>query len=249
MIQRYRIFTDQDSFHDAGCSVICNIYRQAVGDHGSFHLVLSGGKAPTGIYRALTEQKWTQLINWRRVHIWWGDERMVSPDHRDSNYNTAWLNLLSLLPIREKRIHRIFGESENAETAAIQYEEDIRKIFRKQRELPSFDLVLLGIGSDGHTASLFPGNDLNQGGRLALPVPSPQAAPKCPRVTLSLDVINNAKSVMFLSGTKGKRRVLSSLLKASLHGKNNNSYPAGQISPRNECVWYILNNDDAVIQI
>lgn len=157
--------------------------------------------------------------------------------------------MLSLLPIREKRIHRIFGESETAEIAARRYEEDIRKIFRKQRELPSFDLVLLGIGSDGHTASLFPGNDMNQGSRLALPVSAPQLRPSLPRVTLSLDVINNARSVLFLSGTKGKRRVLSSLLKASLRGSDRAKYPAGLVQPRKDCIWHILNDGDGDLKI
>lgn len=248
MIQRYRIFTDQDSFRDAGCSAIYQAYRRAIRDHGSFHLVLSGGKTPAGIYRALTGQKWMQAINWKRVHIWWGDERLVSPDHIDSNYNTAWINFLSLLPVREKRIHRISGESENAETAAKLYEEDIRKIFRKQRGLPGFDLVLLGIGSDGHTASLFPDNDMNNGTRLVLPVPAPRMQPTVPRVTLALDVINNAKEILFLSGAKGKRRILSSLLKGSLHG-DKSSYPAGLVMPQRECSWHIFNDSDSDIRI
>jgi len=249
MIHRYRIFEDQDSFRDAGCSVIYTMYRKALRDHGSFHLVLTGGKTCVGIYRTLTEQKWAGLMNWRRVHIWWGDERMVSPDHINSNYNTAWTHLLSHVPVREKRVHRIVGESENAEAAALQYEEDIRRVFRKQRELPVFDLVLLGIGSDGHTASLFPGDDFNRGSHLALGVPTTSVKPKLPRVTLSLDVINNAKSVLFISGTKGKRRVLSSLLKGSLHGIGNKTYPAGLVHPRNECLWHIFNDGDGDIRI
>lgn len=174
---------------------------------------------------------------------------MVPAEHGESNYNTAWTNLLSLLPIKEKKIHRIKGESETPQAAAQAYEEEIRKVFRKSRELPAFDLAILGIGSDGHTAGLFPDGKPEDPSGLILAVKDSGSKDKTPMVTLSLKVLNNTSSVLFFTNARGKRRVISSLLKSSIHGNSPSTYPAALIQPRKECIWHILDEGEAEIKI
>ena len=129
--------------------------QDAISRFGRFTAVLAGGSTPRPLYEKLAADPFRSCIDWSGVHLFWGDERCVPPTHQESNYLMANTALIRHVPIPKENIHRIAGELD-AETAAEDYETDLRSFF-KERHAPAFDLVLLGMGDDGHTASLFPG--------------------------------------------------------------------------------------------
>ena len=148
-------------------------------------------------------------VHWHSVHFFWVDERCVPKEHEESNFKTAFDALLSKVPIPDENIHRIRGE-EDPERGARDYEEDVRKFFGMSG-LPMFDLVILGMGEDGHTASLFPGSkSLEEAIRLAVPVYLEK--PNWNRITLTLPVLNNAAQIIFLVAGRSKAAVLSEIL-------------------------------------
>jgi 6-phosphogluconolactonase len=172
-----------------------------------FALALAGGSTPKELYTRLAEAK----ADWERVHFFWGDERCLPPDHPDSNYCTAQETLLQHISIPSENIHRIMGEN-SAKDAAQAYEADLRRFFGN--ELPRFDLILLGLGTDGHTASLFPGSPgVRARRRQAVPVrhttPPP---PLVDRVTLTLPVLNAAAQVIFLVAGRDKAETMAEVL-------------------------------------
>ncbi len=179
--------------------------------HAQFRLVLSGGSTPRSLYRTLVRPEWSQRIAWPRIRFFFGDERCVSPTHAESNYATAKACLFDPLGIPDTQVARIHGE-EPPEDAAQRYETAIRQDFTiDPTTVPQFDLVLLGLGDDGHTASLFPGTAaLEEHTRLVVAGSSPTGVPQ--RVTMTYPLLNRARVVLFLvAGTKKAamvRRVL-----------------------------------------
>ena len=185
---------------------------EAVRRTGRFTVALSGGSSPVSLYTTLASGAYRSKINWSAVHVFWGDERCVPPDHVESNYKLAYDTLLKHVPIPTDQIHRMRGEDSNPEAAAIEYEKTLRTTFQlAPNEWPCFDLVLLGMGADGHTASLFPGSPfLRETKRLVAACDAPSRHQH--RLTLTLPLINNARTVMFLVAGKGKEGVLTRVL-------------------------------------
>ena len=135
-----------------------SVAQEAIADHGQFVVALAGGSTPKKLYSLLATDTFRPHIPWDRTHLFWGDERHVPPDHQDSNYRMAREALLTHVPLPEDHVHRIHGEMPNAENAANRYEQELGDFFQlAAHQKPRFDLVLLGMGPDGHTASLFPG--------------------------------------------------------------------------------------------
>src|SRR3989338_6281771 len=168
-----RLFTDAAEVARHAGEELLRRAQAAISQKGLFTLVLSGGSTPKRLYQYLAEKALTpELLKsfWPRVHFFWGDERTVPADHADSNYHLAWENFLVKLNLPEANIHRMKGESADPAKAAADYEAELRGFFKLgPGELPSFDLVFLGMGPDGHTASLFPGRDASlEPGRLAV---------------------------------------------------------------------------------
>jgi 6-phosphogluconolactonase len=193
--------------------------RSAIAAQGRFAVALSGGSTP----RLLYEQLVTQPIDWQRVHIFWGDERCVPPDHPDSNYGMAQRALLSHINIPAQNVHRLQGELNPAQ-AAQRYEDELRTFFGAA---PCFDLILLGLGSDAHTASLFPHTPaLHEQQRwvAAQYVENLQAD----RLTLTLPIINHAANIIFLIAGHDKAAALQSVW----HGpRDPDRFPAQSIMP------------------
>jgi 6-phosphogluconolactonase len=159
-------------------------------------IALAGGSTPRRAYELLAAMD----LDWSDVELWLGDDRCVPPDHEHSNYRMVAEELVDRLPAerRPRAWHRIRGELDAGEAAAA-YEEELRAVFGEQAELPAFDLILLGIGPDAHTASLFPGDPaLGERRRWAVGVETPGMAPLVPRVTLTLPVLDAAREVVFL---------------------------------------------------
>ena len=129
--------------------------QKFISEKGEFMVALSGGSTPEALYSLLAEDEFSRNIEWERIHLFWGDERCVPPSHKDSNYLMVYNSLISKVNIPKRNIHRIRGEA--GEDGAAQYEMELKKIFNLQEGItPKFDLILLGIGEDAHTASLFP---------------------------------------------------------------------------------------------
>ncbi len=205
--QTVRVFENPSSFAEGAAIRVWEILDEALAERSRASLALAGGVTPIPLYRELA-QRWAGHPAWAKVDFFWSDERIVPPSHPASNYHAARRSMLDPLRIPENRVHRIFGEKEPMH-AATAYEEELRRSF--PTEPPRFDLILLGLGKDGHTASLFPhGTELEEGKRLALPTCSP--APPHDRLSLSLSVLCAARHVLFLVSGAEKRTILARVL-------------------------------------
>lgn len=198
---------------------------------GLFNVALSGGKTPERLY-ALLGAEYADKIDWGKVHIFWGDERCVPPESAESNYSMAVTALLSKINIPDKNIHRIRGEDEPM-SAALAYEEELRAHFGlKPGEAPVFDMVLLGLGSDGHTLSIFPASKaLFEEERLV--IDNYVEKLKAHRVTMTLKSVNSAASALFLVSGKDKAGILREVLKGT-----EAIYPAQMVRP-GKLIWLI----------
>ncbi len=196
-------------------------------------VALSGGSTPRVLYELLSDPRepFRAQIAWDKTHFFFSDERHVPPDHPDSNYRMVNEAMFSRVPVPPENIHRIPAENPNAEDAAKAYETDLRKFFGEAT--PDFDLLLLGLGEDGHTASLFPHFKPTEGLVAAPWVEKFNSY----RITMTLPVLNNAKSVVFLVTGASKAAILKEVIKAD---KKPDLYPAQAISPTNGAVsWFI----------
>lgn len=189
-----------------------------------FTVALSGGSTPRELYSRLATPDLASRVKWEAVHLFWGDERCVPPGHPDSNYCMVAETLLARVPIPMSNIHRIHGEMV-PDQAALQYENGLRIFFG---DSPCFHLVLLGLGEDGHTASLFPFSPaLHEGTHRVVAVPHETPPPPLvPRVTLTLLAINGARQVVFLVSDASKAKRLAEILEIS-------SLSARMIQPEN----------------
>ena len=210
---------------------------------GRFTVALSGGSTPKTLYSLLATAEFREKIHWNHVHLFWGDERCVPPDHRESNYRMVHEVLLSKVQIAPDQIHRMAGE-QDPDTGAADYEQELRNFFQTTDPAPRFDLVLLGLGEDGHTASLFPGSAaLNETTRWV--ATSYVERLHAHRLTLTLPVIDAAAQVSFLVAGQSKSAIVKALL-----GKESNStqYPAGRVRPvTGELTWFVTQDAAAGI--
>ena len=206
-----------------------------------FNLAISGGSTPKILFNILASAEYSKSIKWENVHLWWCDERCVPPDDADSNYGMTKENLLDMVSIPQSNIHRIKGEAEPSKEA-VRYAMDIEKILCEGKNcLPVFNWVLLGIGEDGHTASLFPGKNLlfiysNIVGVTQHPVSGQK------RISLTKEVLNNAEKITFLVTGKGKAKILSEIIFGHPVSKN---YPAAEIKPVNGTIDWMMDKDAA----
>lgn len=207
-----RIFPGPRELARAAAAEVLRRGRRAVRQRGAFDVALAGGHTPLALYEALASGSAARSGLWRHVHVFWGDERIVPPEDPASNYGTAWKAGLRRLRLSADHVHRVPGETADARHAAVVYENELRSRF-VGAVWPRFDLVLLGLGTDGHTASLFPGSDaLEEKERWT--AAAEDGDPPVPRVTLTLPVLNNAAAVLFLVAGSAKAGVLASLLTA-----------------------------------
>lgn len=204
-------------------------------------VVLSGGSTPKSLYSLLATPKYRREVPWRYVHFFWGDERCVPPDHPDSNYRMAQESLLSKVKIPARNIHRMAGEKD-PQVAALEYENELKKFFHlSPGELPTFHIVLLGLGEDGHTASLFPGSAAaSETERLV--VASHVEKLNAYRLTLTLTVLNHAERVIFLVDGKSK----SAIVKEVLGTTNASAYPAARVKDAVHVLEWLITKDAAV---
>lgn len=201
-----RVLETSDELFQAAAREFVSLAEEAVRSRGRFFVALSGGSTPRSLYSVLAS-KFKDSIPWQKAFCFFGDERPVPPDHPDSNYRMAFEAMLSKVPVPKENVFRISGELD-PEAAALDYEQTLRKFFDlRPGEFPHFDLVLLGVGTDGHTASLFPGSTaLNETRRLV--VANWVEKFKTFRITITFPVLNAARCVMFLASGAEKAGIL-----------------------------------------
>ncbi len=215
-----------------------SVAKNAIKDRGKAHIALSGGSTPRALFRLLATKDWKDRIPWAHLHFWWVDERCVPPDDPNSNYGVAFQLLLQYL--RVSNVHRIHGEMPDPAKAVSTYEAEISRVFRLGLfDWPRFDLVLLGMGADGHTASLFPGTPALEERKALVAVGQAPVQPH-QRVTLTLPVLNNAAFALFVVTGAGKGPALA---QAFSPAPDLPLLPAAQIRPTDGRLLWLL--DDA----
>ena len=199
----------------------------------SFSIALSGGSTPKLLFQALAE-RYRDSADWRKVSLFWVDERCVPPDDPESNYGMTRDTLLEKIVFPPGNIHRIRGE-EDSDSEALRYSEVIERSVVRKNERPFFDVVLLGLGEDGHTASIFPGNAyLFSAGETCAVAVNPYSGQK--RITITGRIINNAGMVIFLVSGKKKAEIVNKII----CGAGKTEYPAGYVRPVDgKVIWYL----------
>ncbi len=207
---------------------------------GAIHVALSGGSTPKAIFDYMAEN-YASSIQWSKLHLYWGDERCVLPTDAESNYKMTVDHLLSKIDFPEANIHRVKGENTPVDEA-VAYGEVLDKNLEKVNGIPRFDVVILGMGDDGHTASIFPHEihlwDSKNNCEVAV---HPESGQK--RITITGKVINNAKEVAFLVTGAGKAPKVKEIVKKE---GDYTSYPATLVAPTSEKLLWLLDEDAAV---
>lgn len=235
------VFPDLNSLVASAAEQVVTLAGAAIAARGRFAIGLSGGSTPCPLYELLASPAFASRIDWTNVHVFWGDERCVPPDHPDSNYRMARETLLDHVPLPPDNIHRLAGELDPA-TAAADYEAHLRAFFAGDGEAgPRFDLLLLGMGDDAHTASLFPGTAaLGETERWA----AANYVEKLDawRLTLTPPALNAAAEIMVLVSGASKADAFHAVLSGPT---DINRYPAQVLNPNNGRLRWLVDSEAA----
>jgi|HubBroStandDraft_1064217.scaffolds.fasta_scaffold00372_18 6-phosphogluconolactonase len=237
-----RIFPNIDTLSRAALEELLSDLREAIAQRGRCAIALSGGHTPEKMYALwAANEKYRDETDWNHVHLFWGDERYVPPGDPLSNYRMTREALLSHVPIPTANVHAAPTSLPTPEQAAEAYDQELRKFFGSSA--PAFDVTLLGLGPEGHTASLFPDSSaLEETKRWVVPVQVAAVPPN--RLTFTLPVLNSSRNTYFLVAGENKRPILSAL-RAEPDGRPS-TYPAGRIRPANGRVLWFLDQAAAV---
>jgi len=231
-----RILTTPQELFAAAAEEVVRSANEAIAQHGRFTIALSGGSTPKNLFNLLATNARASLP-WDRMFFFWGDERHVPPTDPDSNYRMAEEAMLSKIPVAAGNVFRVAAENPDAAAAAEAYEQTLRKFFAlAPGEFPRFDLILLGMGPDGHTASLFPGTSgLQEKSRLV--IANWVEKLKTHRLSFTFPVLNAAACVTFLVSGTDKAPALHSVLESDVPGEQ---YPAKLVKPGDgKLIWII----------
>lgn len=218
----------------------CDHLKKMSEEKEKLYVALSGGSTP-GIIFSLLADEYQSSIKWNKIHFFWGDERMVPPEHFESNFGTTKYKLFDHLNIPTENIHRIFGEND-PEKESVRYSTEIKNLVPLKKTFPQFDLMMLGLGEDGHTASIFPDQmHLLTSENICEVAVHPNSKQK--RITLTGQVINNASEIYFLVTGTSKQKIIHDIF----YGKDNLKYPAVHIKTKSGNMNYYLDNDASVL--
>jgi 6-phosphogluconolactonase len=235
MDKLFKIFSTPRDLAEAFALDLIEMIRESGIQKSVFTIALSGGNTPMLLFSVLAE-KYCKSVDWSLVHFFWGDERCVPPDDPESNYGAANQVFLSRIGIPEKNIHRIRGE-EDPEKEAVRYCKEVASFTRSGNNLPVFDLIILGIGEDGHIASIFPRNmRLLESGMICEVAVHPVTGQK--RITITGKVINNSDSVIFLVTGQNKAQIIDSIFRKRADSVN---FPASFVIPLHGKVIWLLD--------
>lgn len=233
-----QFFQNPDAFYDYAAQRFVEAANQAIQQRDIFTCVLSGGSTPLNLYRQLVSPPFRSQVSWGKVHLFWGDERCVPPDHPESNYFNAYKNLIEPLSIPSSNVHRVKGEL-SPDLAVQEYTRLLETFASKESDAslwPVFDLVILGLGEDGHIASIFPGSEETN-----LPVISATAdyqGRPAHRVSLTPLVFNHARQIFFLVWGENKREAFVQSISGA---QDPHRWPAQRIHPHNGSVTWIVD--------
>ncbi len=237
-----KIFADADQLNRFASEKFVEIANHSIDSFGKFTVALSGGSTPKALYQSLSSDKYKNKIDWSKVFFFFGDERNVAPDEEESNYRMARVNLLAPLRIPETNIFRWKTEIKDAKKITEDYENAAKKFFSiKDNEFPKFDLIFLGMGADGHTASLFPNTKaVKESRRIAVA----NAVEKLvvTRLTLTFPVINNASNVIFLIKGADKAESLREVLQGEFQPEK---YPAQSVKLNDGNIFWLIEKQAA----
>lgn len=236
-----RIFKDIEELSQAAAALFVEWASEAVRQRGRFLAALNGGTTPARLLQLLAGDL-SERVDWNKVHVFWGDERCVPPDDPGSSYGQARHILLSRVPIPGSNIHRIVGELGPAR-AAYEYALVLKVFASPPLDWPRFDLVYLGLGEDGHTASLFPGSPVEVT-EPTLPVTAHYQDRPADRVTLTPVVLNSAHTVVFMAVGEKKATVAAEVL-GDTHTRNPHLYPAQRIQPEDGRLIWLVDDEAA----
>lgn len=227
------IYRDSKELQEALAGHLCQWVLDGPGD-GGYSIALSGGSTPRGFYALLAQPPWRERLDWPQLRFFFGDERAVAPEHKDSNLKMVREALLEHVPLTGGQVFPMQAWREDLDQAAREYEGFINLHVNRVGDLPAFDLILLGMGDDGHTASLFPGTSaLEENQRLVVPVHVPRLDSW--RMTMTLPLINNARRVVVMVTGKAKAPVLAEVF-ADRFGHR---YPIQRVTGAGEMIWLL----------
>ena len=232
------VLADKLSLIERSQVLVVDKIQSAIASRGRCSIALAGGSTPKPLYEALAQEN----LPWDKIHIFWGDERYVAPNHPDSNQLMARQAWLDKIEIAETNIHPIPTEANNPEIDAQSYEAQIRTVFAASPgEFPTFDIILLGMGDDGHTASLFPHTPVLNEMTKAIAVGNKDGQP---RITFTVPLLNQARCVLFLVAGANKQAALEQVFAAQGDAM---TYPSRLINPQGELWWLLDRNAGAKI--
>lgn len=243
MSPRFVRLADVEAVCRTAAAEFSRLAKNALAVRERFMVALSGGSTPKRLYELLAGPPFNRDIPWRQVEFFWGDERAVPPNHSDSNYRMAHEAMLKKLAVPDAHVHRMSAERPDRDAAARDYQVEIARAFGlgPDEEPPRFDLVLLGMGADGHTASLFPDTEaLDETNRWVVSNHVPKLASH--RLTLTPRIINNAASVVFLVSGQDKAEALAQVLEGPADAER---LPAQLIKPRSGIVTWLADTGAA----
>ncbi len=240
MESRVKRFSPSGPFYESAAELFADTAQKAVERRGRFVVALSGGNTPRRLYEILAAEPYRRSVPWDKTVFFWGDERCVGPDSPDSNYGMAEKALLRHIPLNVDHVHRMRGE----EKPRLEAERYCAVLEEMSAGVPTasdtvFDLVLLGIGNDGHTASLFPDSPALKSTLWACATHAPAGTTTRRRITLTLTAFERAEKVLFLATGPEKRSILNRVLDE--HGRPCGDLPAALVRPRQELLWYIAD--------
>jgi len=231
---RVNVFDTEAELISGLADRFCDLAKECIAARNSFSVSLSGGNTPKGLYELLAQPEYAKRVDWSKVRLFLGDERCVAHDHQDSNFGMIKKALISHVNIPADNVYATQGQEKDPEASARAYEESMRKAFDIYDGTPQFDLMLLGLGPDGHTASLFP-NSPALGQKEKLFVANYVQQFQAHRLTTSLPVINNSRNIIFLVAGSAKASIVGDIFRSETK-----KYPAQLVQPKSgKLEWYM----------
>jgi 6-phosphogluconolactonase len=223
------ILADKSALVKRSHEIVISRIQEAINEKDRFTIALSGGSTPKPLYEALSNES----LPWAKIHVFWGDERYVPATHQDSNQLMARQTWLDKIEIPDSNIHAMNTSAEDPQQDAEQYEAELSNFFSTDAEFPTFDLILLGMGDDGHTASLFPHTEALKVSDRLIAVGNKDGQP---RLTFTVPLINHADCVVFMVAGENKRPALKEIFAPQ---GDSTQYPARLIQPQGELFWLL----------
>lgn len=241
MSREIQVLSEPQELSRAAAEEFVRLSNEAAKARGVFAVALAGGSTPKMLYSLLASDAYRSRVPWGKVHFFWGDERHVPPDHKDSNFRMTQETMLSRVAVPGANIHRVKSENPDARQAAAEYETELRAFFAANKllanGLPRFDLVLLGMGPDGHTASLFPGTHAVRERERWVAAPWVDKF-QTYRITLTPPVINNAACILFFVSGEEKAETLRAVLEGA---EESDRYPSQIIRPASGTLRWLVD--------